>query len=127
MQVSRIGKGEVIGPRFNGPRHEKGHAASVDGISRIGVSDALGNIQKRIIQRERQKAEAKCPLGGSCELSILTFASDDAQPSHVLVRCPREDDSCRERTLTVAQDIGRQVGEVTTAAIDAVEELGPQK
>lgn len=109
--------------------HEKGCAVSVIGLTagRIGVSDALGSVQKRVIKRELEVGRVSCPLGDSCELTVVTPTSDDALPSEAIFKCPRGEEGCDTRVEGVAGNANRQATHAQVSAAESIRQLGAGK
>lgn len=108
--------------------HEKGSAVSVGGLTagRIGVSDALGSVQNRVIERELEVGRVGCPLGDSCELTVVTPPSDSL-PSEAIFKCPRGEESCEAQVERVAGNTDRQVSQAQASVIESIGQLGAGK
>ncbi|HEX5797860.1 MAG TPA: hypothetical protein VFX79_00755 [Candidatus Saccharimonadales bacterium] len=129
MAVRKIEIGEEMRSGELIPRkttHKEGHAVSVNGLTggRISVSDALGGVQKRVIDRELEATRAGCPLGDVCQLTVVTPTSDDALPSEAIFSCPRSEEACEAQVERAGENTDRQIAQVRASAAESIGQLG---
>lgn len=123
MAVKKIEQGGELSP--NGRTLDSGHAATVEGIDRKPLSDAIGRVHERIIVECERVARLRCPLNEDCEILAAALTGDDSHPIEAIFECPRDDEKCEEVTLDAAKEANRQVSQANSAAREAILNLGP--
>jgi hypothetical protein len=122
VAVKKIEKGGEIGP---GRTLEKGHAATVEGIDRKPLGDAIGRVHERIICESERVARLRCPLNEDCEILAAALTAYDSHPAEAVFECPRDDEQCEEIALGAAKEADRQISHANSAAQEAILKLGP--
>ena len=122
-KVRKIEQGAEIDP--DGRTLERGHATIVEGISGKDIEDAIGRVHRRIIRESERFSEFRCPLAKDCQLVVTVLGEDDEHPSGVVFECPNGDEKCDDVISSSATEVGRQVAQANSTALEGVMKLGP--